>query len=70
MGYEFVQGGIEQTYRYAKSVHRFEDTLEVAALHRQEFVKSMTATVFVFGKNHFSHGFDACAFEEHMFGTA
>ncbi len=70
VGYEFVQRGIEQTDGYSVAVHSFEDAFEVTALHGQEFCECLTASFFVGGDNHFAHGFDAVAFEEHVFCAA
>ena len=35
VGDEFMQGGIEQADRHGMALHRLEQPLEVAALHRQ-----------------------------------
>ncbi len=71
MRYELVQRGIEQTDGDSISVHGFEDTLEVATLHReQQLCESLTASFDIARKDHFAHSLDAVAFEEHMLRTA
>ena len=68
--YEFVQGGVEQAHRYRMAVHRFEQPFEVAALHRQQLGQRFAASLLVVCEDHLADGFDAVAFEEHVFGTA
>ena len=65
-----MQRWIKQTYRNRQTVHRFEQTLEVATLHRQQFSEGFATTSLVICQNHLTNGFDAVAFEEHVLGAA
>ncbi len=70
MGYEFVQGGIEEADGHSVAVHSFEDAFEVATLHRKEFGEGYSTAFFVRCEDHFAYSFDAVAFEEHVFCAA
>ena len=54
-----MQRGIEQTDGDSISVHGFEDTLEVATLHREQLCESLTASFDIARKDHFAHSLDA-----------
>ena len=70
MGYELVQGRIEQADGNTKSVHSLKDALEVTTLQWQQLVECYTAAFLVAGDNHLAHSFDAVALEEHVLSAA
>ena len=67
---EFVQRRIEQANRHRQAVHDLEQGGEIAALHRQQLVERGATAFLVVGENHLTHGDDAVALEEHVFGAA
>ncbi len=64
-----MQWWIEQTNRRWQTLQSLEDACEVFSLIRQKLRKSLLSVVQVVGKNHFSNGVDAIAFEEHVLGS-
>ena len=70
VGYELMERGVEKTYRYGQALHYFEDLIEVFALVRQDLFECFYTTLFVFGEDHLTHGFDLFCFEEHVLCTA
>ncbi len=70
VGYELVQGGIQETNGHGIAVHGLEQPLEVAALHGQQLGQRYAAARLVVGKDHFADGLDAVALEEHMLRAA
>ena len=70
MRYELVQRGIEKADRNAESIHSFEDSFEVTALHGEQFCKSCATAFEVGSEDHFANCVDTVAFEEHVLCTA
>ena len=70
MRQELVQWRIEETNRGRISVQRFENSNEVFPLIGQKFGQCLLAIFDIFGKDHLTHGINAAAFKEHMFGSA
>ncbi len=67
---EFVQRRIKQANCDRQTIHDFKQFDEIGPLHRQQLVEGSTAAFLVIGQDHFAHGDDAFAFEEHMLGAA
>src|SRR5688572_385758 len=67
---KFVQWRVEQANPDRIPVHRFEDSLEVRALHRQQLRQRAASAGCVPGDDHLPHGSDAVALEEHVLGAA
>ena len=70
MGYELVQGRIEQTDVDGQSVHSLQDSVEVLGLVGEQLGKSLLATLLVLSKDHLTHSLDLLTLKEHMLGTA
>ena len=70
VGCKLVQGGIQQTDDHGITLHRLEQALEVATLHRQQLRQRHTTTSLIIGQNHLTHSLDTVALEEHMLRTA
>ena len=70
VGHELVQRGIEQADRHGVSVHGLEQTLEVAALNRQQLGQRHAASGLVVGEDHLAERLDAVALEEHVLRAA
>ncbi len=68
--HEFVQWGVEQTDCHSEAIHSLEDSFEIATLHGEKFSESSTSSFFVGCEDHFTHGFDSVAFEEHVLCAA
>src|SRR4051812_34174813 len=58
---------IEQPDIDGQAVHRLEDSLKVAALHRQELGQCAAAPADVARHDHLAHRVDALTLEEHVF---
>ncbi len=67
---EFVQRRVEQADGHRQSGHDLEQFDEVRALHRQQLGKRHAAAGLGVGEDHFAHGDDAFAVEEHVLGAA
>ncbi len=70
VGEEFVQRGVEEADGGGAAGKGAEDGLEVVALVGEEFFEGVLALFEGGGEDHFAHGVDAVAFEEHVFGAA
>ena len=70
MGNKLVQRRIQQAHGYRQSLHGFENAFKITPLDREQLVKSLTASGFIIGQNHFAHGLDPVAFKEHVLSTA
>ena len=67
---EFVQRRIEETDGGREALQLLEHADEIFALVGQEFRQRSFAVVGVVGEDHFAHGVDAIAFEEHVLRAA
>ena len=67
---KLVQRRIEQPDRDGQSLHRFEDSFEIAPLNRQQLRQGATPACFVRCHDHLAHQCDAIALEEHVLGAA
>ncbi len=67
---KFMQRRIQQTDRDRQSRHRFQDSDEVLALHRQDLFKRAPALLRILRHDHFAHGRDSLGIEKHVFGAA
>ena len=65
-----MQRRIEQADRGRQAFERPEHAFEIFALIRQQFGERLFAVAHVVGQDHFAHGVDAIAFEEHVLGAA
>ena len=67
---EFVERWVKQTYVHRISVHGAEDALEVFLLVRKQLGEGFLASFNIFCENHFAHGNNLFAVEEHVFRAA
>ena len=68
VGQELVEWWIQQADGGGHALEGGEDAGEVGALVGKEFGESGLAVAQFRGEDHFAHGVDAIAFEEHVFG--
>ena len=65
---ELMQRRVQQTHGDRKSLHGGEDSGEILALVREQFLEGLASIGFGLGQDHLSHRHDAIAFKEHVFG--
>ena len=70
LGKELVERRVEQPDGDGEAFHRAEDSLEVAALHRQQLVEGALPARLVLGEDHLADCGDPVALEEHVLGPA
>ena len=66
---EFVERRVEKTDGDGQALHRREDALEVALLHRQDLVDGSLALLRGVRGDHLVHGRQTIGTEEHVLGT-
>ena len=62
----FVQRRVEQTDRDGQAFHGLENTDEILALNRQQFLQGLAAIRFILRDNHLAHRLDTLAAKEHV----
>ena len=65
-----MQRRVEEAYGDGSALHRLVNAFKVLSLHGQQFCKRFSALLLRFGHNHFAHGHDSVAVEEHMLRAA
>ena len=64
---EFMKRRIEQADRGGIAIERLEDAGEILALVGEELGECVDAFAGLLGQNHFAHGINPVALEEHVF---
>ena len=67
---ELVKRRVKKSDCYGKSLHFFENRVEIVSLVSDELCKSSFSSFEVVCENHFSDGFDSVAFKEHVLCSA
>ena len=67
---ELMQRRIKKSDGNRSSAHCFEETVEVFTLVWNQLLKRYFASFNIVGQNHFAHGINTLATEEHVFCTA
>ena len=68
VGYEFVQGRVQEPDGYREPLHGFKNTFKITALHGQQFPQGLFAPLNGIGQDHFPHSLDPVHLKEHVLG--